>query len=325
MFIPTLPIIVIRLTPFFILSSIALYHAWQNRQSPPLVVIALYAVKFVLAGIAYFVVGFFLSNKILIEQRPITDGLYYAGLMLAVTVFLAWGSIRVFGAGVIGAAVGALIIPVEATNRDLIPYVTVAFALLLVYPLSSAVFKSPANRLRSDPRKRVFISYRRSSSWQIARAIFNDLRQHGFDVFMDVESIPSGHFEHIIMNQIAARAHFIVILNAAALERCHEPGDWLRREIEQAIAIKRNVVPLLVDGFDFKDAAPHLTGNLAELPRYNALNVPSDYFDEAMIRLRQRFLKQPVQGEIIDTPADEHEFIERRIAAVVAGVGEADM
>jgi len=58
-----------------------------------------------------------------------------------------------------------------------------------------------------------------------------DLRQHGYDVFMDVESIDSGQFETIILDQIAARAHFLVILTHGTLERCQEPNDWLRREI----------------------------------------------------------------------------------------------
>ena len=39
--------------------------------------------------------------------------------------------------------------------------------------------------------KTVFISYRRETSSFLARAIFLDLRHHGYDVFMDVESIDS--------------------------------------------------------------------------------------------------------------------------------------
>ncbi|MBN1966081.1 MAG: toll/interleukin-1 receptor domain-containing protein, partial [Anaerolineae bacterium] len=64
----------------------------------------------------------------------------------------------------------------------------------------------------ADPQKTVFISYRRNVSSFIARAIFMDLRAHGYDVFMDVESIDAGEFDRIILGQIAARAHFLVIL-----------------------------------------------------------------------------------------------------------------
>jgi hypothetical protein len=72
------------------------------------------------------------------------------------------------------------------------------------------------------PLPLVFLSYRRNVSAFIARVVFQDLRQHGYDVFMDVESIDSGQFETIILNRIKARAHFLVILTPGALDRCHE-------------------------------------------------------------------------------------------------------
>src|SRR5258708_8992654 len=137
----------------------------------------------------------------------------------------------------------------------------------------------------------VFISYRRNVSGYPARAVFQDLRAHGIDVFMDIESIDSGQFETIILNQIAARPYFLVVLGPGCLERCDEPGDWLRLEIEHAISLNRMIVPLLISNFDFNApyAKPYLKGALAKLPIYNAVNVPLDYFEEALNRLRTRF------------------------------------
>jgi TIR domain len=113
------------------------------------------------------------------------------------------------------------------------------------------------------PPPTVFLSYRRKTSFYIALAIFENLRQHKYDVFLDVESIDSGQFGAIILNQIAARAHFLVILTPGTLEGCQEPDDWLRREIECAIELERNVVPILANGFCFDDnARVHLTGKL---------------------------------------------------------------
>src|SRR5262245_65643379 len=105
----------------------------------------------------------------------------------------------------------------------------------------------------APPLPSVFLSYRRHVSAFIARAVFLDLRQHGYDVFMDVESIDSGQFDTIILAQIAARAHFLVILTHGTLEGCQEPDDWLRREIECAMELKRNLVPILVNDFHFDD------------------------------------------------------------------------
>jgi tetratricopeptide (TPR) repeat protein len=162
--------------------------------------------------------------------------------------------------------------------------------------------------------KTVFISYRRDVSKYPARLVFNDLRAHGYDVFMDVESIDSGTFDTIILNQIAARAHFVVILAPGSLERCTEPGDWLRQEIERAIELRRNVVPLMFDGFVFKDAKPYLKGKLKQLRRYNALNVHDDFFEAAMEKLRTRYLKQPAQGTIVVTPPAERKAVASMIA-----------
>ncbi len=145
--------------------------------------------------------------------------------------------------------------------------------------------------------KTVFISYRRTNlPW--ALAIFQYLTAHGYDVFFDYTSINSGDFEQVILENIKARAHFIVILTPSALERCEEPGDWLRREIESALAARRNIVPLMFEGFDFgsPSIARHLSGKLAALKQYNALNVPADYFDEAMSRLCSRFLSVPLEA-----------------------------
>ena len=66
-------------------------------------------------------------------------------------------------------------------------------------------------------------------------AIFQDLTQHGYDVFIDYDGIASGNFETVILENIRARAHFLVLLTPTALERCSDPEDWMRREIEAAL------------------------------------------------------------------------------------------
>jgi len=145
--------------------------------------------------------------------------------------------------------------------------------------------------------KTVFISYRRTNiPW--ALAIFQNLTQHGFDVFFDYNGIASGDFERVILGNITARAHFLVLLTPSALERCDDPADWLRREIETALASQRNTVPLMLEGFDFgtPKIASQLTGKLAALKHYNGLSIPPDYFLEAMGRLRDRYLSVPLSA-----------------------------
>src|SRR5450755_4324455 len=100
-----------------------------------------------------------------------------------------------------------------------------------------------------EAQNTVFISYRRSVASEAARNVFLDLRYHGYDVFLDVDSINSGQFDTIILRQIEARAHFVLILTPGTLERCAEPGDWLRREIEYAMEKQRNIVLLMYRDF----------------------------------------------------------------------------
>lgn len=141
----------------------------------------------------------------------------------------------------------------------------------------------------------IFISYRRANAaW--ALAIYQYLTQNAYDVFFDFEGIGSGDFERIIIENIRARAHFIILLTPSSLGRCTDPTDLLRREIETALDCKRNIVPLLLDGFDFQaaDVVASLTGKIAPLQRYNGIRVPNDFFVPAMQRLQERFLNVPL-------------------------------
>ena len=168
--------------------------------------------------------------------------------------------------------------------------------------------------------KTVFLSYRRTNTpW--ALAIFQNLTNHGYDVFFDYNGIASGDFERVILGNIAARAHFLVLLTPSALERCGDPADWLRREIESALDTQRNVVPLMLEGFDFGTPAiaSQLTGMLAALKRYNALSIPPEYFLEAMDRLRGRYLNVPLDAVLHPaSPSARRAATEQKVAAETA-------
>jgi formylglycine-generating enzyme len=145
--------------------------------------------------------------------------------------------------------------------------------------------------------KTVFISYRRADRWA-ALAVFKDLTQHGYDVFIDYDGIASGDFERSIVDNLKARAHFLVLLSSTALEHCNDPGDWLHREILLAIETHRNIVPLLLDGFSFSSSTSRerLQGKLEPLSRYQSVSLHEEFFDAAMERLRSKFLMVSVDA-----------------------------
>ena len=158
--------------------------------------------------------------------------------------------------------------------------------------------------------KKIFLSYRRELSKYEARSVYQHLRSEGYDVFMDVESIDSGEFAAIILNQIAARPHFLIILTPGALARTKDRNDWLRREIEFALEQKRNIVPVMMSACNFEDEEKRhprkeLPGKIKELKKYNWLNVHDDYFEAAMKKLTGRFLKQPADVSLFKPPENE--------------------
>ncbi len=159
--------------------------------------------------------------------------------------------------------------------------------------------------------KTVFISYRRKDiSW--ALAVYQYLTSQKYDVFFDYTSLSGGDFEQVIISNIKARAHFVLILTPTALDRCNEPGDWVRREIEMAVDEKRNIIPLFFDGFSFSSpaVAQQLTGKLSAINRYNGLDVPAGYFLEAMERLRRKYLNLPLNAVLHPISTEVRKVVE---------------
>lgn len=168
----------------------------------------------------------------------------------------------------------------------------------------------------------IFISYRRSASKHLARLIFTELRTRGHDVFLDVDTIDAGAFDRIILNQIAARPHFVLVLSRGALERCTNESDWLRREIEEAFRLQRNIVPIFDEGFDIEQEKNHLPEpTRSELARLNAPPYSHYYFEAFIDTIHSRFLKTIVDESLVrPTPIAERGEVERRIREAIGAV-----
>jgi hypothetical protein len=139
---------------------------------------------------------------------------------------------------------------------------------------------------------RVFISYRRAVSEVTARLIESHLPKHVYDVFYDIDSIDGGQFKPILFNEIAARQFFILIVDKGTLERCSDPEDILRREIEYALELNKTVIPVLVNNLSFGDLEPYLPDKLQELKRWQAIPFVNYYFHAFMLKLRERYLRE---------------------------------
>jgi YVTN family beta-propeller protein len=134
----------------------------------------------------------------------------------------------------------------------------------------------------------VFISYRRASSKYVAVLLRDRLAGRGFDVFLDLESLDNGRFEDVILDEIARRAHFVVLIDPDTRLGGPAPTtEWMQREIARALVAGANIVPVMVDGARFGDLA--LPEEIAGLADYNAVAFSHDYLDASVDKVA-RFL-----------------------------------
>ena len=164
-----------------------------------------------------------------------------------------------------------------------------------------------ANKASND----VFLSYRRDVAGFVALALFQGLSQQDIDAFYDINSMrEAGQFGSIILRQIEARPYFILLLTPGTLERCSEPQDWLRQEIEHAVAIDRVIIPAHTPDFDFHDLDRCLPEELGHTVRgYQAQELPHKWFEAAVQRL-VTYLR-PIELSTTATPATDKQMVER--------------
>ena len=134
----------------------------------------------------------------------------------------------------------------------------------------------------------IFISYRRSS-YDTANLIATRLKSVGYSVFFDMEALRSGKFNEQLFEVIDNCKDFVVVLPPNALDRCVNEDDWVRLEVCRAIEKKKNIVPVMLNGFEWPNPMPK---GMEELPYYQSLTASStEYFDMAMEHLQQKYLQ----------------------------------
>ena len=99
----------------------------------------------------------------------------------------------------------------------------------------------------------IFISYRRDGGDTLAQLIYDRLTDRGYRVFLDIESLRSGKFNEKLFSVISECKDVIVILPPGALERCRNEGDWLFLEVSHALKERKNIIPVMMKGFEWPD------------------------------------------------------------------------
>lgn len=120
----------------------------------------------------------------------------------------------------------------------------------------------------------IFISYRRNGGIDSAVALQSTLKHMHYRVFLDVDSMHTGRFDTTLLERIKECQDFLLILSPGALTRCKDENDWVRREIEYAISLKKNIIPIICDGGSVAERLnAELPESLASLPLYNVLEM----------------------------------------------------
>ena len=132
----------------------------------------------------------------------------------------------------------------------------------------------------------IFISYRRADSADVTGRIYDRLIGHfgKSAIFKDVDSIPLGiDFKEHLKKAVSKCEIFLVVIGDRWLEtagsmqedRLHDPGDFVRIEIEAALNKKIRIIPLLVHGASMP-AEDKLPPSLRKLIYRNGIPVRSD-------------------------------------------------
>lgn len=136
----------------------------------------------------------------------------------------------------------------------------------------------------------IFISYRRDGGFEVADSMYQRLIAAGYAAFLDIEQLNSGTFNTKLLEVIDGCKDFILILPPHALDRCNDENDWVRKEVEHAIKGGKNIIPIMLRGFEWP-SDESLPESLRGLSNYNGITA-SDHniYVENVERLKNKFL-----------------------------------
>lgn len=136
----------------------------------------------------------------------------------------------------------------------------------------------------------VFISYRRDGGELMAHILFERLSKIGYSVFQDIESLRSGNFNKALLDVIENCTDVILILPPNGLDRCNNEDDWVRKEVEHALKLGKNIIPIMLRGFEWPEV---MVTTLEPIKNLNGITANTEYFDQFINKL-QTFLKSSV-------------------------------
>jgi uncharacterized protein YqjF (DUF2071 family) len=145
---------------------------------------------------------------------------------------------------------------------------------------------------------KIFISYRRDDSAGWAGRVYDRVSTEfgPENCFMDVEGLQAGeNFDTKIIDVVSKADVSLVMIGpnwflqnpTSGLRRIDQPGDWVRKEVETALASGSTVIPLLVQGAH-SPRRSELPESLQDLGRKESFPLDMKSFRDDLDRLMPR-------------------------------------
>lgn len=138
----------------------------------------------------------------------------------------------------------------------------------------------------------IFISYRRDGGYETAKHLFDLLDRDGYSVSFDIDTLRNGDFDTAIFRIIDSCKDFILILSPGIFDRyvknAANDDDWVRKELSYALKQKKNIIPIMLKGFD--GFPPDLPEDIAPIARKNAVVYEMHYFNAFYEKLKKDFM-----------------------------------
>ena len=203
-------------------------------------------------------------------------------------------------------------------------------------PQSPGRHRFPTTRRPGRRPLRVFLSYRREDASGHAGRLYDLLvaRYGAEQVFMDIDAIPLGsEFAEAINRAVASCDVLIALIGRGWLQaadadgrrRLDDPDDFVRREIESALAQGVVVVPATVEGAELP-RGEELPPSIAPLTRRQGFQLSDTGWRDDVARLVRRLEavaeERPDPAAAGDGPAPSRRspLTRRTVAAVLLGV-----
>jgi hypothetical protein len=133
---------------------------------------------------------------------------------------------------------------------------------------------------------KIFISYRRDGGDITAKLICEALKNRGYDTFYDYDALKGGVFDAQIRQEIINCSDMILVLPQNALDRCVNDDDWVRQEVALALENRKNIVPVMLRGFEFPEVLPE---DIDKVRYYNGVRFYMEFFDAVIDKIEEKF------------------------------------